>query len=253
MCGTALNSFTKVVGKDVCCKCLDGEGAGMKAARVAARMLGFIIFMAGLSASDDSHTSAQMIIGVVLLVLGILALIFGFRSPKPAPGSLAYNAPALEHNLWFAKIADLTEEKIRKIPMQATNGFLLTRAMIILIATFLGASGGFGVSFACCFLGLVITKPVMSRATPLDRARWKRFWNGFVLAYWVMFFLVLFLFTGPRGFDNPFVLPFIFGCIAGLVTGFTNVKIRDNQDKEVCIGYFRKSKETGPLEGGGQL
>ena len=237
-CGTPLSSFNRAVGTRICTTCVDGESPGMKLIRLVARMLGVVVALGGLTALPH---------GAPFLILGVLAVYFGFRAPKPAPNSAQAQGLQLEHHKWFDSLPNVTEEQIRAIPMQATNGLLFGRAAIVLVGTALGAAVGGASSFAAslggCFIALLISSPMFTRATPLDKARWRRFWNGLLLGYWPAYFASFFV-SASSPHLNPFGVAFVCASVVGIIVGFSNVKFRDQQDKNVVIQYFRSKQPS---------
>lgn len=238
LCNIPLSSFNRAVGTRICSTCVDGESPGMKLIRLVARMLGAVVALGGLTALPN---------GAPFLILGVLAVYFGFRAPKPTPNSAQAQGLQLEHHKWFDSLPNVTEEHLRAIPMQATNGLLLVRAIIIFVGTgagaLLGGASSFALSLGGCFVALLITGSLLVRATPLDKARWNRFWNGLLLGYWPSYFASFFV-SASFPHLNPFGVAFLCACIAGIIVGFINVKLRDQQDKNVVIQYFRSRQPS---------
>lgn len=134
--------------------------------------------------------------------------------------------------------------------------------LIFASASSLSAGGGNGVapSFIGCMIGLAIVRfIIMKDCDPLDQLRWKRFWHGALLGYYLTYMPLTFISVvavlsneNSVDLDDLMALSFvsdlvIFGVasIIGFYSGVHNMRKKDGESKAASMAEFSKvSKPT---------
>ena len=147
------------------------------------------------------------------------------------------------------------EENIEQRPISATINRLATGAGIICFTTFAGALLAPGVvltSLIGCFVGLgIVSKFVFGDADVLDKLRWRRYWRGDLLGYWVSY-LSLFVAVPSSDQGIESVMIYLGACVIAFFVGLANVWRADRYDKQFVAARLRRlAAEAAPGSGAG--
>jgi len=179
------------------------------------------------------------------------------EAPQPARESLSAQRERAARKVVtdsFAAARPFTRESIADRDILESVPRLVVGLAIVAFTTFAGScvglAGGWLSSLIGCFVGLfVVNKLLFRRVHPLDTRRWRRFWSGAVLGYWIAY-LPFVLLVVPRVASQQqeqeasllplvvelgsYALAFFFGLGVGVV----NVLRTDRREKELVLACY---------------
>ncbi len=199
-------------------------------------------------------------VGPMLIFFGIMPVLLlsplwyylyrRSRGPRPSAREKREAQKQREYRRYFEEaVESFSEIDIMERPISATATKLVVGAVIVGVTTYLGAlvdvRQGYLISFLGCILGLWLVGAVLFKGTnPLDRRRWRHYWQGDVVGYWIIYFIMLTSLSGSRfrtieEAQSASLSAYIVACLGGMAVGFLNVWRTDNKEKSDMLSQYQ--------------